>query len=203
MIRAGMGGTSDPRSTSDVTSLLHAWREGQPSALERLMPLVYDELRGIARRHLRSERPDHTLQPTALVHEAFLRLVNVRCVTWQDKAHFLAMASRVMRRVLVDGARARRSVKRGGTASRIALLDAPDVATDSAVDLMELDAALSALAVIDARKCQVVELRYFGGLEVTEVAAVLGVSTDTVSRDWNMAKAWLRRQLAKAGPSGP
>src|SRR5262245_44900313 len=162
------------------------------------MPLVYGQLRQIARRHLRHERPDHSLQATALVNEAYLRLIDVNRVDYHDRAHFFAMAARMMRRVLVDWARARRYQKRGGSAVRVTLNDGLVAVGDRGQDLVALDDALEALEKVAGRKCRVVELRFFAGLSVEEIAAVLGVSTDTVTRDWNFAKSWLKRELARS-----
>jgi RNA polymerase sigma factor (TIGR02999 family) len=188
------------RSSSRVTDLLLAWREGDSAALDRLMPIVYDEMRRLARRHMRRERPGRTLQATALVNEAYLRLVGVRRLQWQDRAHFFAMAARTMRRVLVEAARARRRRKRGGVggAERVTLDEALLVASDRGPDVVALDDALDQLTAIAPRKGQVVELRYFGGLSVEETADVLQVSGDTVRRDWRLAKAWLFRELRKS-----
>lgn len=181
----------------DVTALLLAWRDGDATALDRLLPAVYEELHRMARRQLGRERSDHTLQPTALVHEVFLRLVDVRRIRWQDRSHFLAMSARLMRRVLVDSARARRYQKRGGQAVRVTFDPDHLPAGGPLQDVVELDLALDALAREDARKSQVVELRFFGGLSVEETAEALAVSTDTVTRDWKLARAWLRRELLK------
>jgi RNA polymerase sigma factor (TIGR02999 family) len=178
-----------------ITSLLLAWGRGETDAFDRLTPLVYAELRRLARCHMRGERPDHTLQTTALVHEAYLRLIDTSQVAWHDRTHFFAMASRMMRRVLVDAARARRAVKRDG-GLRVSLDRALGLAAADDVDLVALDDALEALAQLDARKSQVVELRFFGGLTLAETAAALQVSEDTVTRDWSFVKTWLRRQLA-------
>lgn len=167
--------------------------------MEQLIPLVHGELRRIARGCLRQERPDHTLQATALVNEAFLRLVDVRQVSWRDRAHFLAMAARLMRRILVDFARTRHAAKRGGDAVRVSLAEAHGLADRPGHDLVALDEALSALAVRDARKARVVELRFFAGLSVEETALVLEVSRDTVLRDWRLARAWLTRELLEPG----
>jgi RNA polymerase sigma-70 factor (ECF subfamily) len=179
-----------------VTDVLRAWRGGDPAALERLAPLVYDELHRLARVFFRGERPGHTLQPTALVNEAYLKLIDIKRVDWQDRAHFFAMAARQMRRILVDAARARRYQKRGGGAVRVTLIDAM-VKTSREHDVEALDDALEALGKIDARKAQVVELRFFGGLNNEEIGAALHVSTDTVMRDWSLAKAWLLGELRK------
>jgi RNA polymerase sigma factor (TIGR02999 family) len=179
-----------------VTALLRAWRDGDPSALERLTPIVYEELRRRARHRLRSERPDHTLRPTALVHEAYLRLVNLNDVSWHDRAHFFALAAGMMRRILVDQARARRSRKRGGGAPGVTFDEALAISA-RAPDVVALDDALEALAQRDARKARVVEMRFFAGLTNEEIARALGVSTDTVTRDWQIARLWLRRELRR------
>lgn len=178
--------------------MLVAWRRGDQSALDRLLPVMYDQLHAIASLHLGRERRGHTLQPTALVNEAFLRLASLRRIDWKDRSHFVAMSSRVMRRVLVDSARARKYQKRGGGATRVTL-DSDAIAADQPVDLLELDLVLGDLAAHDARKAQVVEMRFFGGLSAAEIAEALAISTDTVTRDWKMAKAWLLRELRK-GP---
>jgi RNA polymerase sigma-70 factor (ECF subfamily) len=178
-----------------VTDLLLAWRGGDETALRRLVPLVHDELRRIARRCMAGERAGQTLQATALINEAFLRLMDVQRVNWQNRAHFLAMAARLMRRVLVDTARAKRAEKRGGDMARVtfdeALLEGPD----PAADLVKLDDALDALAALDDRKSRVVELRFFGGLSLEETAEALDVSVKTVMRDWDFAKVWLQREI--------
>ena len=179
----------------DITHLLLAWGQGDEGAFDRLAPVVYGELRRLARCHMRGERPGHTLQATALAHEAFLRLIDIQRVHWRDRAHFFAMASRLMRRVLVDAARARRAAKRGG-GLRVSLDRALKLASDEDVDLVALDMALDALANVDARKTQVVELRFFGGLTLKETADVLNVSEDTVARDWDFARTWLKRELS-------
>jgi RNA polymerase sigma-70 factor, ECF subfamily len=180
-----------------VTTLLRAWSRGDQRAFDQLTPLVYDELRRRARHYLRGERANHTLRPTALVHEVYLRLVNLDDVDWQDRTHFFALAARQMRRILVDSARARKYQKHGGGAVNVTFDDAIAVARHP--DLVALDDALSALTVQDERKARVVELRFFGGLTNEEIAAELGISPDTVTRDWQMAKLWLRRELRKAG----
>jgi RNA polymerase sigma factor (TIGR02999 family) len=164
-----------------------------------MLPFVYAELRQIAARALQSERDDHTLQPTALVHEAYLRMVGGENVPWQNRAHFLGCASRVMRNILVDHARARRAGKRGGGDARVTLTEALGLAHARDVDLVALDDALTALAETDEQKCRIVELRYFGGLSEVEVAEVLGVSERTVRRGWTMAKAWLKREMQRGG----
>lgn len=178
-----------------VTQLLLAWGDGDESALTRLMPLVHGELRRMARRQMRRERDGHTLQTTALVNEVYLRLVDLSRVQWQDRAHFLAMSARLMRRVLVDHARSRGYLKRGGGAVRVSLTEALVVDDRRAPNLVALDDALDALAAVDERKSRVVEMRYFGGLSVAETAEALGVSPETVMRDWRLAKVWLLREL--------
>ena len=185
--------------STDVTNLLQAWNAGDAGALERLVPRVYADLRRVARNHLRREPPGQTLQPTALVNEAYLRLVRIGRLTWQDRTHFFAMCSRVMRQILVAAARARRVAKRGGGAVRVTF-DEALLPSGACPDVVALDEALKALEAIDPRKGRVVELRFFAGLSVEETAAVLGVSTDTVSRDWKFARTWLYREL-RGGPS--
>jgi RNA polymerase sigma factor (TIGR02999 family) len=180
--------------SSDITKLLQAWNAGDQRALEQLLPLVYAELRRIARSRLRHEPRGNTLQPTALINEAYMRLVQIRRMTWQDRAHFFALCSTLMRQILVDAARARRSAKRGGGAVRVTF-DENVFSSDTSSDAVALDDALQALEKIDWRKSRVVELRFFAGLSVEETAAVLDVSTDTVSRDWKFAKRWLLREL--------
>ena len=184
-----------------VTGLLHAWRQGDPVALGRLMPLVYGELRRRARHYLRAERPNHTLQPTALVHEVYARMVGIDRVDWQNRAHFFALAARQMRQVLVDSARARRYQKRGGGAVHVTFDEALAV-VERGPDLEALDDAIDALARKDERKARVVELRFFGGLTNEEIAVALDISTDTVTRDWQMARLWLRRALKRSGQVG-
>lgn len=179
----------------DVTQLLRAWSAGDSQALDKLTPLVYEELHRRAHWHMARERPGQTLQTTALVNETYVRLVDLRDVSWRDRAHFFALASRLIRRVLIDAARARRSLKRGGGAPETAFDETLIVSTEPRADLLALDEALTALAVVDQRKSQVVELRFFGGLTVDEAADVLHVSAETVKRDWKLAKAWLRREL--------
>jgi RNA polymerase sigma factor (TIGR02999 family) len=176
--------------------LLLAWRAGDEAALARLTPLVQQELQRIARRCLRGERADYSLPPTALVHEAYVRLVDTRQVNWQSRSHFLAVAARLMRRVLVDAARSRRRAKRGGGAVQVSL-SGRLLTTERPPDLISLDDALDALAVIDPRRSKVVELRFFGGLDVKETAVVLDISPETVMRDWKLARAWLRRELQR------
>jgi RNA polymerase sigma-70 factor (ECF subfamily) len=184
-------------STAQVTNLLVAWGQGDEAAFERLIPLVHAELRRIAQRHMGRERDGHTLQPTALVNEAYLKLIDAQHVQWQDRAHFFAMSSRLMRRVLVDAARARGYQKRGGGAHQVTLDEGHVGAKEREADVVALDDALTALAAIDERKSQVVEMRYFGGLSIEETAEALGVSVRTVKRDWTIAKLWLLRELKK------
>lgn len=178
-----------------VTELLVAWSGGDTSALEQLIPLVHAELHRLARRQMRHERNGHTLQTTALVNEAYLRLVDITRVQWQDRAHFFAMSARLMRRILVDHARSRRYLKRGGAAPRVTFDEELAVTAEPGQDLVALDEALQNLARVDPRKGQVVELRYFGGLSVEETAEALQVSPETVMRDWRLAKAWLLREI--------
>jgi RNA polymerase sigma-70 factor, ECF subfamily len=184
-------------SPQQVTQLLLAWSAGDPAAQERLMPLVYGELRQLAKRYMARERPDHTLQATALVNEAYLRLVDAKQVRWQNRAHFFAVSARLMRHILVDLARSRHYQKRGGEAQHVSLEEALLVSQRKDTDLVALDEALKALAAVDPRKSQVVELRYFGGLSVAETAEVLKVSPDTVLSDWKLAKVWLLREIKK------
>ena len=183
--------------THDVTVLLRAWREGDETALDALMPLVHDELRRIARRCLHGERANHSVQATELVNEAFLRLVDVQHVDWQNRTHFLAMSARLMRRVLVDLARSRGADKRGGVAVRVTFDEAAIGGCAADADVIRLDDALQALAALDDRKSRVVELRFFGGLTADETAAALQVSSKTVLRDWEFARAWLQRELTR------
>jgi len=189
-------------SNHDVTALLIEWRGGDAGAMERLLPLVHDELRRLAKRHMAGERPGHVLQATALVHEVYLRLVDVHRVQWQDRAHFFAMAARLMRRVLVDFARARKNQKRGGALHRVTFDENLLAASDTPDDLIAIDEALRSLAAQYDRKSQVVELRFFGGWSVEETAETLGVSVRTVNSDWNTARAWLSRELTKGGRYG-
>ncbi len=179
----------------DVTEILQDWN-GNGDAPARLMPLVYDELRRLAAGYLRRERFDHTLQPTALVHEAYLRLVDQSRVEWQNRAHFYSIAAQMMRRILIDHARAHASEKRGGHERRLSLDEAAILPQERAADLIALDDALKQLAAMDERKSRVVELRFFGGLSVKETAEALGVHPATVERDWTIAKAWLYRELS-------
>jgi RNA polymerase sigma factor (TIGR02999 family) len=181
----------------DVTALLVDWRGGNDQAVQQLVPLVHDELRRLARRHMAGERPGHVLQATALVNEVYLRLVDIRRVQWQDRAHFFAMAARLMRRVLVDVARAQKNQKRGGALRRVTLADNLPITSDTPDDLIAIDTALQALAGEHDRKARVVELRFFGGLSVEETAEVLKISEETVTRDWKFAKSWLMRELSR------
>jgi RNA polymerase sigma factor (TIGR02999 family) len=181
------------------TELLVAWGRGETDAFDRLVPLVHDELRRIARRCMGGERPGHTLQATALVNEAYLRLIDVNQVRWQNRAHFFAMSARVMRRILVDFARARGNQKRGGGVQKVSLDEALVVAHEGGADLVALDDALQALETVHPRKSQVVELRFFGGLSLEETGEALHVSVDTVKRDWRFAKLWLLRELSGEG----
>ena len=185
----------------DVTTLLQAWRAGDPRAIEELLPLIHSELRALAGHFMRHERPWHTLQSTALVNEAYLRLVAKQEVDWQDRAHFFALASREMRRVLVEHARARKAEKRGGGALTIPLHEQDAAALPKDVELLALDEALQCLEAVDRQQAKIVELRYFGGLTVEEMSLVIGVSTATVERKWRSARAWLYCQLAEDGPS--
>jgi len=181
--------------THDVTQLLQAWGQGEDAALAQMLPIVYSELKRIARRYMAGERQSHTLQTTALVNEVYLKLVDSRQVNWQNRAHFLAVCAQLMRRILVDFARARGYQKRGGGAQKVTLVEELLGAKESGRDLVALDDALKVMAEFDPRKSRVVELRFFGGLTEEETAAVLKVSTDTVQRDWKMAKLWLGREL--------
>src|SRR2546425_1282050 len=182
--------------SDDITQLLRAWSEGDESALEKLTPLVYREMYRLAGHYMGGERPGHTLQATALVNEAYVRLIDWKNVQWQNRGHFFGVAAQGMRRILVDYARSRRYDKRGGGVRPIALDEAPPVAGDNLSVLLEINAALDRLAALDARRAQVVELRYFGGLSVDETAEALGISSITVIRHWNFAKAWLLRELS-------
>jgi RNA polymerase sigma factor (TIGR02999 family) len=180
---------------SETTRLLHAWANGDPGALTHLTPRVYRELRRIAGHFMRNEPPGCTMQATALVHEAYIRLVDVNRVDWLDRAHFFAVSAQMMRRVLLDAARKRGRAKRGGDLSRINLDEIPDVSSERGSELIALDDSLQALAKIDPRKAQIVELRYFGGMTVEETAQVLKISVDTVMRDWSLARAWLMVEM--------
>jgi len=189
------------QAVGDVSTLLRAWSGGDHGALERLMPIVYEELHRLARRYMQGERPGHSLQTTALVNEAYTRLVDYKRMQWQDRAHFFAASAQLMRRILVEHAR-RHNLKRGGGVQHVSLDEASVVGGNEDTDLVALDDAMNALARIDPRKVQVVEMRFFGGLSVDETAEVLKVSTVTVKRDWRAAKSWLRRELTGA-TNGP
>lgn len=191
-------------SPKEITRLLVAWGDGDQSALEELAPLVQAELRRLAHHYMGRERPGHTLQTSALVNEAYIRLIDWKNVRWQSRAHFFAVAAQLMRRTLVDFARDRQSLKRGGDALQVSLSEAAALTVQRGADLVALDEALTALAELDRRKAQVVEMRFFGGLSVKEVAEVLSVSEETVMRDWRLAKVWLLRELAQevAGDEG-
>jgi RNA polymerase sigma factor (TIGR02999 family) len=188
-----MGSAGEP----DVTALLRAWTSGDRAALNRLITVLHPELRRIAQRYMGRERPGHTLQTTALVNEAYMRLIDIQRVEWHDRAHFLAVSAELMRRVLVDHARSHGYQKRGGAAARVSLEECALIQESQLEELLDLDEALIALAKVDKRKARVVELRFFGGLNADEVAAVLGVSAETVHRDWKLSKVWLTRQMSR------
>jgi RNA polymerase sigma factor (TIGR02999 family) len=191
------------KATGDeITQLLLAWRQGDEHALDKLTPQVYRELHRAAKRCIKAERDGHTLQTTDLINELYLRLTDLKRVDWQSRAHFFALCARQMRRILTDQARARQSHKRGGGAQPVSLDAAPIVSPERASDVLAVDGALNVLAKIDPRKCQVVELRFFGGLSVEETAEALHVSPDTVVRDWKLAKAWLLRELSQERVDG-
>jgi len=185
----------DEASPNEITEQLIAWSKGDDAALEQLIPAVYQELRRMADHYLRGEDSGHSLQPTALVHEAYLRLIDQTNVEWQNRAHFFGVAAQMMRRILIDHAKAKHRVKRGGTAVKVMLDENVNFTQERASELLALDDALQSLARMDERKSRIVELRYFGGLTVEETAQVLGISDKTVMRDWNLAKAWLYREL--------
>ena len=189
--------------THDVTELLQSWGQGEHSALERMIPIVHQELRRIAHRYMAGERQGHSLQTTALVNEAYLKLIDSQRLNWQNRAHFFAVSAQLMRRILVDFARTRGYQKRGGGAQKVTFVEELIGPGERGLDLVGLDDALNDLSEVDPRKCRVVELRFFGGLSVAETAAVLKVSPDTVLRDWRLAKSWLRRELNKGTSSGP
>jgi RNA polymerase sigma factor (TIGR02999 family) len=182
----------------EVTEILNDWKSGDAGAAERLFPLVYDELKRQAKNYLNLERGDHTLQPTALVHEAYLRLADQTQIAVEDRTHFFAIAARVMRQILVDHARRHNSEKRGGSAQRFCIEDLNILPEQSAADLLDLDEAMLKLEKLDERKCRVVDMRFFGGLNEAEIATVLDVNEKTVRRDWQFAKLWLFRELSKA-----
>ncbi|HEX5228566.1 MAG TPA: sigma-70 family RNA polymerase sigma factor [Bryobacteraceae bacterium] len=188
-------------SDQNVTQLLLQWSRGDSAALEALVPLVYDELRRLAQLYLSREKPGHTLSSTALVHEAYLRLVRQTEVTWQNRAHFFAVAARMMRRILVDHARRHAYAKRGGGAMTLSLDESVAAAPERELDLVALDDALEALAKLDERQSRMVELRFFGGLSIEETSEVLGVSAPTVKREWASARAWLYREISGASPA--
>jgi len=191
-------------ASKDVTHLLEELRDGNEDAVARLVPLLYSELRRMAASYLSRERRDHTLQPTAVVHEAYLRLVDQKNVHWQNRQHFFGVAAQAMRRVLVDHARSHQSLKRGGAQGKVPLESAMVCATDRSAELVAIDEALSRLATFDPQQARIIELRFFGGLTVEETAQVLGISPATVKRGWNVAKAWLTRELGKErGSEGP
>jgi RNA polymerase sigma-70 factor (ECF subfamily) len=192
--------TVSPTPSPQVTALLRAWSSGDEQALDQLIPLVYDELRRVARRQMADERASHTLQTTALIHEVYVRLVDVSAASVKDRAHFFAICARLMRNVLVDFARSRQYQKRGGGAQHVPLDEALVMGSMADPDLVALDDALERLAAFDARKSQVVEMRFFGGMTVEETAEALGVSVDTVMRDWKLAKVWLLRALHSSAP---
>jgi len=183
--------------SQEITQLLLAWNEGDAQALDRLMPLVQDELHRLAHRYMAGERPGHPLQTTALINEAYLRLIDSSRVRWQNRSHFFAVSAQLMRRILVDFARARDKLKRGGDAVQVSLDEAMEIPREPSADLIALDDALTTLATFDERKSKVIELRFFGGLSVEETAEVLKVSPATVMRDWGLAKIWLLRELER------
>jgi RNA polymerase sigma factor (TIGR02999 family) len=187
----------------DVTQLLIAWTEGDQKALEALMPVVYEELRRLARSYMQRERADHSLGGTVLVHEAYLRLVNQKEVRWENRAQFFGMASQLIRNILVDHARRKGRLKRGGDVYKLAIDEGVDVAGDRALDLVQLDDALNALAELDERQARIVELRFFTGLSIEDTAAAMGISPATVKREWVSARAWLYRELARGATSAP
>jgi RNA polymerase sigma factor (TIGR02999 family) len=184
-------------SPNEITQLLVAWGNGDQAALDQLMPLVYSELHRLAHRHIKKERPGHTLQTSALLNEAFVRLVDQRDVTWRSRGHFFAIAAQMMRRILVDYARSRRYAKRGGDAHQVSFDENLMVSRQLSVDVIKLHDALNELVVIDERKAKIVELKFFGGLSIEETAEVIGVSPGTVMRDWTLAKAWLRLAMSR------
>jgi RNA polymerase sigma factor (TIGR02999 family) len=189
-------------SSHEVTQLLQAWGDGDERALEKLTPLVYGELHQLARRYMAGEASGHILQTTALVHEVYLRLVDFREISWQNRAYFFGVCARLMRQILVDFARSRRRLKRGGEAPQVSLDEALVVSREAPTNLLALDEALNALAELEPRKSQVVELRFFGGLSVEETAEVLSVSEETILRDWRLAKAWLLREMSEGKRDG-
>ena len=190
-----------PRQEHEITQLLAAWRDGNQAALDELYPLVYDELHRLARRYMSRERKGHTLQTTALINEAYVRLVDQRNVQWANRSHFFAISAQIMRRILIDHARRHAYAKRGGGALQVSLDETATMTQGDFSEFIRLDEALKSLAELDPRRSQVVELRYFGGLNNEEIAGVLKISENTVIRDWNMARAWLHRQLAGSAPN--
>jgi len=190
--------TQPPRQ-HEITELLAEWRDGNQSALDELYPLVYNELHRLARRYMSRERKGHTLQTTALINEAYVRLVDQKNVHWANRSHFFAISAQIMRRILIDHARRHAYAKRGGGARQVSLEEAATVVPNKSEELLRLDEALKSLAEMDPRRSQVVELRYFGGLNNEEIAGVLHISENTVTRDWNMARAWLYQQLTGSG----
>jgi RNA polymerase sigma factor (TIGR02999 family) len=190
-------GKATPSISHEITALLQAWRSGDVGALERLMPLVYEELHRLARHYMAGEQPGRTIQATALVHEAYLRLVDVENIDWQNRAHFYGICARLMRRILIDFARSRNYQKRGGHLPHIELEEAANVYGVVGSEILAVDEALKRLAAVDQRKSEVVELRFFGGLTLEEIATALRISPETVMRDWKVAKAWLTRELKR------
>ncbi|HEX6719558.1 MAG TPA: sigma-70 family RNA polymerase sigma factor [Pyrinomonadaceae bacterium] len=190
--------TRTPRQ-HEITQLLAEWREGNQSALDELYPLVYNELHRLARRYMSRERKGHTLQTTALINEAYVRLVDQKNVQWANRSHFFAISAQIMRRILIDHARRHAYAKRGGGARQVSLEEAATVTPEQSLEIIRLDEALKSLAELDPRRSRVVELRYFGGLNNEEIAGVLKISENTVTRDWNMARAWLYQQLTGSG----
>ena len=184
-------------TSHEITQMLLAWSDGDQAALDKLVPLVYDELRRMARRYMNRESPGHLLQTTALVNEAYVRLIDVHQVKWQNRAHFFAISARLMRRILIDFARRNETLKRGRRANEVSLTDALVVSAKKSADLVAIDDALTTLATLDPRQSQVVELRFFGGLKDSEIAEVLKVSHGTIRRDWRLARAWLHHELSK------
>lgn len=185
----------------EITQLLAEWSDGNQSALDELYPLVYEELHRLARRYMSRERKGHTLQTTALINEAYVRLVDQRNVHWANRSHFFAISAQIMRRILIDHARRHAYAKRGGGAQQVSLEEVAIVANEKSAEIIRLDEALTTLAKMDPRRCHVVELRYFGGLSNEEIAGVLNVSENTVTRDWNLARAWLHQQLTGSAAS--
>lgn len=186
-----------PTSPQEVTQLLQQWNQGQPEALEKLVPVIYQELQKLAGSYLRNERPGHTLQPTALIHEAYLRLIGQNVPAWQNRRHFFGVAAQLMRQVLVEHARAHSAAKRGGGEAQLPLDEALTYTQEKAAELVALDDALQALAQLDARKARLIELRYFGGLSLEETAAILDISIATIGREMRLAQAWLHRELQR------